>query len=132
MTEERDGLEQNMYAAWLDAMSWVAGETKYRLLGAAGSPRGIYEMGEGQLAALMGLQGCERFLQHRKNIKPQSVWGNMGGSRRERHRLYILPGGVFSPKACQDPRSAFWDLLQGKASRRQCARGGGDRCEEMQ
>ena len=80
MTEERDGLEQNMYAAWLDAMSWVAGETKYRLLGAAGSPRGIYEMGEGQLAALMGLQGCERFLQHRKNIKPQSVWEDLAES----------------------------------------------------
>ncbi len=80
MTEERDGLEQNMYAAWLDAMSWVAGETKYRLLGAAGSPRGIYEMGEGQLAALMGLQGCERFLQHRNNIKPQSVWEDLAES----------------------------------------------------
>ena len=80
MTEERDGLEQNMYAAWLDAMSWVAGETKYRLLDAAGSPRGIYEMGDGQLAALMGLQGCERFLQHRKNIKPQSVWEDLAES----------------------------------------------------
>ena len=39
MTEDQKELEQKMYAAWLDTIYWVAGETKYRLLEAAGSVR---------------------------------------------------------------------------------------------
>lgn len=74
MTENEKELEQKIYAAWLDTIYWVASETKYRLLDAAGSVQKIYEMEEGQLAALMGLQGCEHFLQHRKRYKPQRVW----------------------------------------------------------
>ena len=74
MTENEKELEQKIYAAWLDTIYWVASETKYRLLDAAGSVQKIYEMEEGQLAALMGLQGCERFGQHRKRYKPQRVW----------------------------------------------------------
>lgn len=63
-----------MYAAWLDTIYWVASEVKYRLLTTAGSLQKVYEMTEEQLAAVMGLQGCERFLQHRKRYKPQKVW----------------------------------------------------------
>lgn len=74
MTQDQKELEQKIYAAWLDTIYWIASETKYRLLDAAGSVQKIYEMDEGQLAALMGLQGCERFLQHRKRYKPQKVW----------------------------------------------------------
>ena len=74
MTEDQKELEQKMYAAWLDTIYWVAGETKYRLLEAAGSVQKIYEMEEGQVAAVMGLQGCERLLQHRKRYEPQKVW----------------------------------------------------------
>ena len=74
MTEDQKELEQKIYAAWLDTIYWVASETKYRLLDAAGSVQELYEMDEGQLAALMGLQGCERFLQHRKRCKPQKIW----------------------------------------------------------
>ena len=74
MTEDQKELEQKIYAAWLDTIYWVAGETKYRLLDKAGSVQKIYEMEEGQLAAVMGLKGCERFLQHRKRYKPQKVW----------------------------------------------------------
>ena len=51
MTEDQKELEQKMYAAWLDTIYWVAGETKYRLLEAAGSVQKIYEMEEGQVAA---------------------------------------------------------------------------------
>lgn len=74
MTEDQKELEQKMYAAWLDTIYWVAGETKYRLLEAAGSVQKIYEMEEGQAAAVMGLQGCERLLQHRKRYEPQKIW----------------------------------------------------------
>ncbi|MDE7200640.1 MAG: DNA-processing protein DprA [Lachnospiraceae bacterium] len=74
MTENQKELEQRIYAAWLDTIYWVASETKYRLLGAAGTMQKIYAMEEGQLAALMGLQGCERFLQHRNRYTPQKVW----------------------------------------------------------
>lgn len=74
MTQDQKELEQKIYAAWLDTIYWVAAETKYRLLDAVGSVQKIYEMDEGQLAALMGLQGCERFLQHRRRYKPQKVW----------------------------------------------------------
>ena len=76
MTENRNESElgQKVYAAWLDTIYWLTSETKYRLLDAAGSVQGIYGMAEGQLAVLMGLQGCERFLQHRKRYKPQKVW----------------------------------------------------------
>lgn len=80
MTENQKELEQKMYAAWLDAIYWVPGETKYRLLDAAGSAQKIYEMEEGQLVAMMGLQGCERFLQHRKRYKPQKVWNYLTGT----------------------------------------------------
>lgn len=74
MTGNRDELEQKMYAAWLDTIYWVAGRTKYRLLEAAGNVQGIYGMAQGQLAAIMGAQGCERFWQHRKRYTPQRVW----------------------------------------------------------
>jgi len=74
MTENQKELEQKMYAAWLDTIYWVASETKYRLLEAAGSVEKVYEMEDGQLTALMGLQGCDRFLQQRKRYKPQKVW----------------------------------------------------------
>lgn len=74
MTENQKELDQRMYAAWLDTIYWVTSETKYKLLDAAGSVQKIHEMTEGQLAAIMGLQGCERFLQHRKRYEPQKVW----------------------------------------------------------
>lgn len=60
--EDRNELEQKIYAAWLDTIYWITSGTKYRLLAMAGSAQGIYELAEGQLAAVMGLQGCERFL----------------------------------------------------------------------
>ncbi len=74
MTANQNELEQKIFAAWLDTIYWVASETKYRLLAAAGSVQKIYEMEESQLAALMGLKGCEYFLQHRKRYKPHKVW----------------------------------------------------------
>lgn len=67
-------LEQKVYAAWLDTIYWVTSETKYKLLDAAGTIQKIYEMTQEQLVTIMGLQGCERFLQHRKRYKPQIVW----------------------------------------------------------
>ena len=70
--EDRNELEQKIYAAWLDTIYWITSGTKYRLLAMAGSAQGIYELAEGQLAAVMGLQGCERFLQHRKRCTPVS------------------------------------------------------------
>lgn len=74
MTENKNELEQKVYAAWLDTIYWVASETKYRLLDTAGTVQKIYELTEEQLVGIMGLQGCERFLQHRKRYKPQKVW----------------------------------------------------------
>ena len=75
--EDRNELEQKIYAAWLDTIYWITSGTKYRLLAMAGSAQGIYELAEGQLAAVMGLQGCERFLQHRKRCTPQKVWDHL-------------------------------------------------------
>lgn len=74
MTENQNELDQKIFAAWLDTIYWIASETKYRLLDAAGSIQNVYEMEESQLAAIMGLQGCERFGQHRKRYTPQKVW----------------------------------------------------------
>lgn len=74
MTENQNELDQKIFAAWLDTIYWIASETKYRLLDAAGSIQKVYEMEESQLAAIMGLQGCERFGQHRKRYTPQKVW----------------------------------------------------------
>jgi len=67
-------IEQKIYAAWLDTIYWVASATKYKLLAAAGSVQKIYDMPEEQLVTIMGLQCCERFLQHRKRYTPQKVW----------------------------------------------------------
>lgn len=74
MTEKQNELEQRIYAAWLDTIYWVTSETKYRLLDMAGSAQKVYEMEEGRLAAVMGLKGCDRFLEQRKRYKPQKVW----------------------------------------------------------
>ncbi|MDE6220896.1 MAG: DNA-processing protein DprA, partial [Lachnospiraceae bacterium] len=74
MAENRNEFEQKVYAAWLDTIYWVASEIKYRLLDMAGSVQKIYELTEEQLVTIMGLQGCERFVQHRKRYKPQKVW----------------------------------------------------------
>lgn len=74
MTENQNELDQKIFAAWLDTIYWIASETKYRLLDAAGSIQKVYEMEESRLAAIMGLQGCERFGQHRKRYTPQKVW----------------------------------------------------------
>ncbi|MDE7272092.1 MAG: DNA-processing protein DprA [Lachnospiraceae bacterium] len=74
MAENRNEFEQKVYAAWLDTIYWVASEIKYRLLDMAGSMQKIYELTEEQLVTIMGLQGCERFVQHRKRYKPQKVW----------------------------------------------------------
>lgn len=74
------GLEQKMYAAWLDTIYWIPGGIKYRLLEAAGSAQKIYEMDESRLAALMGLKGCEHFLQHRKRYRPEEIWRDLAKS----------------------------------------------------
>lgn len=71
---KQDILQQKQYACWLDTIYWTASNTKYKLLSAAGSVQNIYDMEEGQLAAIMGLKGCERFCQHRKRYTPQKVW----------------------------------------------------------
>lgn len=67
-------LQQKQYACWLDTIYWTASDTKYKLLGVAGSVQNIYHMEEEQLVAIMGLKGCERFCQHRKRYTPQKVW----------------------------------------------------------
>lgn len=79
MNENRNHLEQKVYACWLDAIYWLAGSAKYRLLEKAGSVRGIYDMPEGEVAAVIGIKDCERFLQHRKRYKPPTVWNYITG-----------------------------------------------------
>lgn len=84
MTENRNDLrqqevelEQKVYACWLDTIYWLASETKYRLLEMAGSIQDIYGLPEEKLTAVMGLKGCERFMQHKKRYKPQKIWNYM-------------------------------------------------------
>lgn len=71
---KEDTLQQKQYACWLDTIYWTASDIKYKLLSAAGSVQNIYHMEEEQLAAIMGIKGCERFCQHRKRYTPQKVW----------------------------------------------------------
>lgn len=111
MTENQKELEQKMYAAWLDAVYWVASETKYRLLDAAGSVQKIYEMEEGQLAAMMGLQGCERFLQHRKRYKPQKVWNDLIGANI---RYTYCQASDFPGKLAKIPDPPFGIFYKGR------------------
>lgn len=75
MREDKEGIvQQKQYACWLDTIYWIASDTKYKLLRAAGSIQNVYNMEERQLAAIMGQKGCERFCQHRKRYTPQKVW----------------------------------------------------------
>lgn len=70
-------LEQKIYACWIDTIYWLTREAKYRLLEAAGSVRDVYYMPDGQIAAVIGLKNCERFLKHRKQCEPQRMWSNL-------------------------------------------------------
>lgn len=63
-----------MYACWLDTIYWLAGEAKYKLFGAAGSAKAVYGLTERQVSALVGIKGCERFMQQKRRCQPQAVW----------------------------------------------------------
>jgi len=71
--------EQKMYACWLDTIYWLASEAKYKLLAAAGSVTAIYDMTQKQLTELLGLKGCEQFMQQKKRYEPQRVWNYIAG-----------------------------------------------------
>ncbi|MDE6621514.1 MAG: DNA-processing protein DprA [Lachnospiraceae bacterium] len=111
MAENGNELEQKVYAAWLDTIYWVASETKYRLLDAAGSVQKIYELAEEQLAAIMGLQGCERFVQHRKRYKPQKVWNYL--TETGVSYTYCQASG-FPEKLAEIPDPPFGIFYKGK------------------
>lgn len=70
-------LEQKIYACWVDTIPWLTREAKYRLLEAAGSVRDIYNLPEGQIAAIIGIQKCACFIQHRKQREPQRIWSEL-------------------------------------------------------
>lgn len=71
--------DQKIYACWLDTIYWLSGKAKYKLLAAAKTTQGIYDMSEEQITAAVGKKACERFVQHKRRYKPQKVWNYVTG-----------------------------------------------------
>lgn len=104
-----DGMR--IYACWLDTVYWLTSEAKYRLLAAAGSTMDIWNMTQGQLTELIGLKGCERFMQQKKRYGPQQVWDYITGCGI---RYTFCQASDFPQKLAQIPDPPFGIFYKGE------------------
>ncbi len=68
---------EEIYACWLDSISYVSSAVKYRLFEAAGSAKGIYGMKESDLYYFVGEKACARIKCARKELSPEAVYEKM-------------------------------------------------------
>lgn len=64
---------EKIYACWLDSISHMSSSDKYKLLNAAGSARGIYDMRENDIIFIVGRKASERVKQAKNEQNPEDL-----------------------------------------------------------